>query len=305
MKAPQKQSTAHMTELMIAAKVGAISSVRALIKRGVKIDAGCRRSIWEWDKTALMYASENGHAEIVRELLTAEADPNLIDRSISEDSGGKTALHYAAKNGHVGIVSALIDAKSNLEVVDEAASTPLMLACEQGHLKVIESILTNAPDEKARRKMAGDALLSAIAPLGVYRKSVKDGKIVSKRITTPAHVMKVVRLLLRVKPDTNAVSREYGTALECAAGIGSLPLVKLLIESGANPNLRNRQGDCPLRQASEGAHVKVVEYLLERGADPNLRTYDGLTPLIAAQRIGAVRHKKRMVKICEMMEQKS
>lgn len=309
MKKPQvdknsqsEHQSSHMTELMIAAKAGNIRKVHDQIKEGQNINAGCKRSIWEWNKTALMYASETGRYQVVVELLEAGADPNLTDRSISEDSGGKIALHYAARAGYRDIVEALISANSKLGIVDEAGSTALMLACENGHLQVIDCILGSVLDDKARKRMAGEALLSAVVSLGVFRKSVKNGRIVSKRTTTTGRVVSVVERLLACKPDTNVISKEYGTALERAAGLGALTVVKLLVEAGANPNLRSRHGDCPLRQAAESAHVKVVEYLLEQGADPLLCTYDGLTPLDAARRIGAVRNKKRMAEICKLME---
>lgn len=53
--------------------------------------------------TALMYASENEHTNIVEILLENNADPN------TQDKIGNTALIYASYYGHTDIVRILLD----------------------------------------------------------------------------------------------------------------------------------------------------------------------------------------------------
>jgi ankyrin repeat protein len=51
--------------------------------------------------TALMLASQNGHQEVVRALLGAQADVN------AKAGNGATALMLASKNGHQEVVQLL------------------------------------------------------------------------------------------------------------------------------------------------------------------------------------------------------
>ena len=51
-----------------------------------------------------MYASWEGHGEVVKLILQAGADAN------AEDKNGETALMYAEKNGHAEIVRLLKEA---------------------------------------------------------------------------------------------------------------------------------------------------------------------------------------------------
>jgi hypothetical protein len=54
-----------------------------------------------YGNTALIFAAQNGHQEIVRILLEKGADPNM------KDQYGNTALIFAAQNDHQGIVRLL------------------------------------------------------------------------------------------------------------------------------------------------------------------------------------------------------
>src|SRR5437660_28884 len=67
-------------------------------------------------QTALMWAATEGHADAVKTLLDAGADPNRKDRVTTIDgrkhadhpTGGMTALMFAAREGHADTVTALV-----------------------------------------------------------------------------------------------------------------------------------------------------------------------------------------------------
>ena len=61
-----------LTALMIAASMGHIDCVHALIAARPKVDATSQYGL-----TALMYAAHEGHLEVVNMLLVACVDPNL------------------------------------------------------------------------------------------------------------------------------------------------------------------------------------------------------------------------------------
>ena len=76
------------------------------------------------DKTdALMAAARKGDAAAVAKLLDAGVDPN------ARTEYGATALHYAADKGHVEVVKVLIARKANVNAKDTFYSaTPLTWA---------------------------------------------------------------------------------------------------------------------------------------------------------------------------------
>jgi len=55
-----------------------------------------------YGRTALIWASERGHAGIVKELLEHEADPNI------QNKDGNTSLILASENDHTDIVKVLL-----------------------------------------------------------------------------------------------------------------------------------------------------------------------------------------------------
>ena len=77
-----------------------MKKVRRLIRRGADLDVQSERH----GLTALMWASDNAHRDIVKALIAADADLNLKDKV------GKTALMGASARAHTGIVNLLKEA---------------------------------------------------------------------------------------------------------------------------------------------------------------------------------------------------
>ncbi|KAM0346563.1 hypothetical protein ACHAPY_011614 [Fusarium culmorum] len=61
----------------------------------------------------LLWASQNGHIEVVKALLAKGADVTVIDK------GGLTPLHHASRNGHVQVMKALLEKGADIIVVEE------------------------------------------------------------------------------------------------------------------------------------------------------------------------------------------
>ena len=77
--------------------------------------------------TALFFACQTEHGEIVKLLLSNRADPNLVDVD------GVAPLHLACLLGSTEIVEWLLDAGADMEMVLRNAYTPYQIACIGGY----------------------------------------------------------------------------------------------------------------------------------------------------------------------------
>jgi len=89
--------------------------------------------------TGLIYASKNGHLEIVKLLFIKDADINI------KNNFGKTALMYASSRGHLEIVEFLIEkgAVINQKNSNTKGKTALIYASDHGHIDIIKLLLDN------------------------------------------------------------------------------------------------------------------------------------------------------------------
>lgn len=82
------------------------------------------------DCTPLMEAASAGHVDIIRLLISHNADAN------AQSSTGNTPLMYACAGGHVEAVRELLVSGANVEDHNENGHTPLMEAASAGHVEV-------------------------------------------------------------------------------------------------------------------------------------------------------------------------
>ena len=99
------------------------------------------RGLDQW--TALHFAANEGHFEIVKALLT---DPDIDREAIS--SINRTPLHLAAIRGHTNIVRQIIDSptrpQTDRNIRDFDENTPLHYASEYGHSDCIIYLVKEA-----------------------------------------------------------------------------------------------------------------------------------------------------------------
>jgi ankyrin repeat protein len=128
------------------AREGKYEELKNFIKRGVDVNA---RDPKGW--TALMWASERGHADVARLLLDHGASVN------AEVDVMGTALMMAAYKGHLETVKLLLDRGADMYVRNKFGWTALIGACYAERLSVAEELL-----HRARRGMS-QALVRACA----------------------------------------------------------------------------------------------------------------------------------------------
>ena len=155
-----------------AAKSGNAETVRQLLTDGVEVDAKTK-----YGATALSFACDRGHLEIVRMLLDAGADINAEDKFYNAPP-----LGWAVSNGHVEVVELLLKrgangaddalrsgaAMGNTEIVQavlkhaeveaDVMRSALATARARGHEKVVEVLKKHAPPEEQGGKIDAEQL---------------------------------------------------------------------------------------------------------------------------------------------------
>ncbi len=181
------QTADQMSEFAKAAKFDDISTVKALVSKGVspntvdsKGDPMLILAIWDksnnvityliGDKstdvdlsnksgeTPLMIASINGNMPVVKSLVEQrQAKINHI---------GWTPLHYAASRGHMEVAEYLILKGATIDSLSQSNTTPLMMAVISGNEPLIKLLL----DKGANLKLRNDQGFTAIDIAIIYQK---------------------------------------------------------------------------------------------------------------------------------------
>ena len=181
--------------------------------------------------TALLFAAENGYAEVVSELIMAGAKVDAANPR------GNTALFLAATKGHTDIVMALLAAGASLEARGEfGQDTPLTRASYEGHADVVERLLAAGANAEAHsgttstdgtRWMGGNALLQAAK--GCDERRGNDVQYLGEDRTSTAEAT----------------------------------IVGMLMQAGADATVRDRFGETPLFVATSAGCFRAVEALLK------------------------------------------
>lgn len=158
-----------------------------------------------WDETMnytpLMWASEGGHIEVVRDLLNADAEIDV------QDGKGRTALIDAAWSGHEEVVDALAEAGANLNLLTTfEGATALVGAIVNGEIGIALSLLDANADPNTQGEFGFTALMTASS----------DGE------------KEMVRALLEADANPNLRDDEGKTALMWVSKEGHTEIVEML-----------------------------------------------------------------------------
>ena len=287
---PEKWKEHLEVDLVLAARRGEIDNVRQLIAEGVDVnsiaeDGRIPRINIEGD-TPLSAAAAVGHAEVVKMLLAARANPNAT--TVND----WTALMRASANGRLETVKILLAGKAN-----QSNWPALVVAARNGHAEVAKVLMDAGANPNERDKFGNKPLTVA---------------------SDSGHA-EIVEMLLDGKADPNSSDTGGWTALMSASKNGHAKIVKMLLDGGADPCATYRKGNTALDYATKGGHTKVkhllelalappkrqenckkgewfytvdfgdeseVQLLLDEGADVNETGGNGNTALMAAARCG-------------------
>ena len=97
-----------------------------------------------WAKTPLQTASRLGLDNVVRILLTRNADINAVDMN------GNTALHTAALNSQLSVVKLLLEKNPSLDIQNKVGNTALHLAVISGNIDIVGELVLKGANTRIR-----------------------------------------------------------------------------------------------------------------------------------------------------------
>jgi len=241
-------------DLLFAADTGSVNQARIALLKGAPVNFRSEDGI-----TALMYASANGHLDVVQFLIDQGALVNLKPyHSI------QTALYAAVVNGHVEIAELLILKGAEMDVTNSFGNNLLHLAAQNYIWEMVDLLLyydmkVDALDEDNRTPLHHAAFFGM------------EGNI---------------RILLDNGANISHLDDDGNSALHIAAINGFVEAVKVLVEEESFIELKNQKGYTSLDLAAMKGHDEVVEYLLENGAQINDSIQKSFNTLTLARKSG-------------------
>ena len=124
--------------LQAACTAGRVGAVRILLDAGTYVSRKHDNRPW----FPIHYASWEGHADVVAELLSRGADVDSVTTT-----EGETPLHMVCAKGFTDAAVVLIEAGANINALTiRAQQTPLMIAAKQGRLDVARLLVEAGAD---------------------------------------------------------------------------------------------------------------------------------------------------------------
>ena len=247
------------TPLLFAARQGDVDAARLLLAAGAHVDVATPGGT-----TALVVAAHGGHGALAALLLENGADPNAA-------GAGYTALHAAVLRDDPDLAKALLahGANPNARLLRGSparraaadfafnkhwlGATPLWLAAGF-HKPALMDVLAAAGADPLLPKNDGTTPLMAAAQGESPRALFQDASPVFPPGDEPP-TLDVVRMLVELGADVNAVNAAGDTALHRAASKRFDTVVRFLADRGAMLNARDEQGRTPLACAVHHCHI--------------------------------------------------
>jgi ankyrin repeat protein len=331
------------TPLMVAARLGHADIVQALLRQHARVDLQTRkgtvprfrlpssnagskgdgivrggwpdrgqREATPGAKTALLFATREGHLEVVKQLLAGGAD---IEKA---DADGVTPLLMAVLNGQIPVAEYLLDRGANVKAMDWYGQTPLFAAVDlrdldvagptrdnridrTAALQLIKDILARSPDVNARTKEYPPERRWVVR-LGSLSWVDFTGQTAFLRAALSGDVT-VMRLLLDHGADAKIPTFTGTTPLMAAAGVNwtvsqtydegpaaLLEAVKLAYEKGDDVNAENQMGLRAIHGAANRGSDDIIKFLVEKGAAIDTPDKNGRTPIVWAQGVFLATH---------------
>lgn len=207
----------------------------------------------------LMKAAHLGDITTVREIIQ-EGKLDLVMKYKYE-----TPLHVATTSGSLEVLAALLDSGVPVDTRDYLGYRPITMAAMSGAAAAVRLLAARGSD--------------------INERDIVDDKqfMLLEKAASLNHI-DVVRVLLDLGMDIEAVTDDGNNALIMAALHGNSEIVEYLLNAGAKIEARNDQGNTALIAATFKGHAAAVRILVEHGADANAQNIDGVHPVTLACR---------------------
>ena len=212
-------------------------------------------------QSQLLQLCTDSNLSALKDLVTKQA-LNPIE---VKDPSGLTLLHLACQHGHLDIVQYLInDQNCNPETTIPNGHTPLHIACKSGHLHIVKCLIT---DHKCNPHCTDN-----------------DGYTPLHAASESGNTETVKYLITEQGCDPQVSDSNSSTPLHYASESGHLDIVQCLItEFNCDPQTSNSRGSIPLHFACLGGQIAVAKYLIdEHHCDPNSTNTFGNTSVYLA-----------------------
>jgi ankyrin repeat protein len=248
------------------------AEVARAIEIGIEID-----ELGAGGHTALMAAAYYGHRSVVKMLLEAGANPNLL----SDDDGlgsGMTALMLTAgsffANNRQSIAKLLL--ANGADVNQQGVGGKTAISCAAlagvGYRECVEVLIAAGADLDLRDDR-GHTVLTMVAAAENYQMlnlliqaGASTAGLDSIQLIQAASNGNLDRVRSLLSGKVN-LDLDRGAAIGKAAAAGHTEIVELLIRAGANVNLSDRSGFTPIASAAYAGYGDIVRLLVDAGAD--------------------------------------
>ncbi|RHY27961.1 hypothetical protein DYB32_006395 [Aphanomyces invadans] len=247
-----------------------------------------------WDSTPLLVACQYAHAAVAAHLLSLGADVTLVnEKHVSavlltalEGMPSVLTLLLATPRERVAPLLNLRGTVYNSFTDKNAALTPLLAACTNGHVECV-GLLLDAFDASDRSKLLNESSHDTNAFVAAARHGhtavvhllLQHGAIASVVDADGNNALLLalasgfdgtaVALIGAAPATATATNAEKVSALHMAARMGCADTVELLLATpslvGPLLNATNSKGESALLMAARKKHVRVVEALVRAG----------------------------------------
>jgi len=271
------------TVLHHAARLGNESIVKKLLVKKLNIDAQDNSKL-----TPLMWASKEESFNVVKELLDAGANPNLLSRQGEKAFDlAKGKCRHLLKPSKLLTTAArspekfnrLIAQNVDVDSVDVNGRSALHIFSKKGETSIVKTILANKPNINARDGNRETPLMLA-ARMGHW-------KILGDLTEAGADLMlkneegKTAHDLARTDECVKFLSyqHEINKKFQLAVLKGKKDKVEKYNQMGAQVNQAGPEGYTALHYAASKSNQSILNFLLEEGANVRKTSDSGITPL--------------------------
>ena len=241
-----------------AAKSGNLSGAEYLIQEcHVNVDKSDTHG-----RTALLFACQESHLEIVVILLKYGADVNIC--------ADETPLTAACENGQNEIIACLLKRNANLSKTNKHGMTPVEVAIKNGHITIAVSLMKMSPPLSFKNTSFHKLCqLGDTEQVSAFLQDSTDSQIADEIVlngVVKTDNYKLLQLLLhsdKVSKSTDVLEK----ALETACTMGTTTIAGILIkwENGNIWNSMKNKYESHLYKGIIHQHADIVELLLTHG----------------------------------------